>query len=54
MALDKEHPKIMIDRIIFLVSVIRLDKPVVGSLVLRMNNSDEILVATSFPLDSRL
>ena len=35
MALDKEHPKTMIVRIIFLFSVVRLKKPVIESLVLK-------------------
>lgn len=49
MALDKGHPKITIVRIIFLFSVVRLKKPVIESLVPKMKDLEELLVATSFP-----
>lgn len=51
MTLDKGHPKMMIVKI-FLSCVVRLDKPVTESLVSEMEDRDEPLVATSFPLNS--
>ena len=45
----KEHPKIMIVKIIFLFCIVRLDKPVI---VPQRKDLEELLVATSFPLNS--
>lgn len=46
---DKEHPKVTIVTVIFLVCVVRLDKPVIDP---QMKDLEELLVATSFPLNS--
>ena len=41
----------MIVRIIFLFSLVRPEKPVIDSLVPKMKDSEELPVATSFPLN---
>lgn len=46
---DREHPEVTIVTVIFLVCVVRLDKPVVDP---QMKDLEELLVATSFPLNS--
>lgn len=46
---DKERPKVMIVKIIFLLCVVRLDRPV---MVPQVKDLEEQLVATSFPLIS--
>lgn len=46
---DKEHPKVTIVTVIFPVCVVRLDQPVMDP---QMKDLDELLVATSFPLNS--
>lgn len=46
---DKEHPKVTIVTVIFLVCIVRLDKPVIDP---QMEDLEELLVATSFPLNS--
>lgn len=50
----KEQPKIMIVRIIFLFSLVKLEKPVIDHLVPKMKDSEELPVATSFPLNKMM
>lgn len=52
MTLYKEYPKIMIVKIIFIFFIVKLDKPVIGSLIPKMKDLEELLVTTSFPLNS--
>lgn len=45
----KERPKVTIVAVIFLVCIVRLDQPVIDP---QMKDLEELLVATSFPLNS--
>lgn len=45
----KEHPKVTMVTAIFLVRMVRLDKPVIDP---QRKDLEELLVATSFPLNS--